>query len=100
MEYVYCILLLNEAGTPITEENIAKVLKVADIEPDMNRVKALVASTEGMDIKKAKESPIVAPAPEVVEPEPEPEPKEEETKEEEEITEDNLGMGFDALFGK
>jgi ribosomal protein L12E/L44/L45/RPP1/RPP2 len=103
MEYLYCVLLLNEANQEITEEKMVEVLKAGGVaEPDMTRVKAIVGSVESMNIKDAIENPV-APCPAVgpVEPKKEEKKKEEDEEEEfEEETESDFGMGFDALFGK
>ena len=94
MEYIYCVLLLNGAGNGITEEKMVVVLKAGGVaEPDMDRVKALVVSVDGMDIGEAINNPLAVSEPAV----PEPELKEKKV-ENEEATEEDAGMGFDMLF--
>jgi len=98
MEYLYAILLLHSTKTELTEDNVLKVMKAADIEPDTERVKKLVASAKDIDIADAIQNPVIgqAPAPvaEVVPtPEPEIEEKDEKTDEEQAFT------GLDVLFG-
>ena len=66
MEYVYSAMLLHSAGQPVTEENVKKVLTAAGVKTDAARVKALVASLEGVNIDEAIKSataiPVAAPA--------------------------------------
>jgi large subunit ribosomal protein L12 len=110
MEYIYSAMLLYSAGKEITESNIENVLKAAGIEPDITRIKALVASLEGVDIKSIVESVVTlptTPAEKVKEPEKEEvEKKEEKEKEEEKekkeekvVTEEEAAAGLSALFG-
>jgi len=53
MEYVYAVMLLHSAKQQVNETNIKKVLQAAGVNPDEGRVKALVASVEGVDIEAA-----------------------------------------------
>jgi large subunit ribosomal protein L12 len=62
MEYVYSALLLHSAGKPVEEDAITEILEAADVEVDEARVKALVASLDGVDIDDALESAAAAPA--------------------------------------
>jgi large subunit ribosomal protein L12 len=103
MEYIYAALLLHKAGKDVSEENVKAVLSAAGIAANDARVKALVASLEGVDINEAIEKAAAAPvavaaapaagaAPAAAAAEEEPE---EDKKEEEES-----GMaGLGALFG-
>ncbi|MFQ6055882.1 MAG: 50S ribosomal protein L12, partial [Methanosarcinales archaeon] len=52
MEYLYSALLLHSAKQPINEENVKKVLQSVGITVDETKVKALVASLEGIDIEE------------------------------------------------
>ena len=61
MEYVYAAMLLHKAGQKIEEGSVKKVLEAAGVKPDEARIKALVASLEGVDIDKAIEKAAVAP---------------------------------------
>jgi large subunit ribosomal protein L12 len=109
MEYIYSAMLLHSAGKKITEENIKKVLTAAGVKADDARIKALTASLEGVDIKKAIESAAVpvaaapsagAPAPAEGKPEEKKEEKEKKKKEEkEEVSEEEAAAGLGALFG-
>ena len=106
MEYVYAALLLHNAGKPVNEENVTKLLNAAEVNVDSIRVKALVASLEGVNIDEAiKTAPtVMAAAPVVVAPagEAKPEAKKEEKKkdeEEEKKKEEAALEGLGALFG-
>lgn len=60
MEYVYSALLLHSAKQPITEDNVKKVLQSIGITPDEAKVKALVASLEGVNIDEVIQQASVA----------------------------------------
>lgn len=63
MEYVYSAMLLHKAGKDITEDAVKKVLEAAGVEVDTNRVKALVAALDGVDIEEAiSKAAVAAPA--------------------------------------
>ncbi|HYK92966.1 MAG TPA: 50S ribosomal protein L12 [Thermoplasmata archaeon] len=64
MEYVYGALLLNAAGKPIDEKGLSQVLTAAGVAPDTARVKALLASLEGVNLTEvlAKAETFAAPA--------------------------------------
>ncbi len=103
MEYVYGALLLNAAGKPIDEKSLDKVLKAAGVEPDAARVKALLASLEGVNLKEVLEkaesfAPAAAPAASEKK-EGKAEKKEEEKKEEKGVSEEEAAEGLSALFG-
>ena len=53
MQYVYSAMVLYSAGKEITEDAIVAILNAAGVEVDAAKVKALVASLEGVDIKEA-----------------------------------------------
>ena len=97
MEYVYSAMLLHSAGQPVTEENVKKVLTAAGVKTDAARVKALVASLEGVNIDEAIKSataiPVAAPAAAPAE-------KKEKKKEEKkvEVSQDEAAAGLSALF--
>jgi len=102
MEYVYGALLLNAAGKPIDEKGLSGVLSAAGIAPEGVRVKALLASLEGVNLAEVltKAETFAAPA---AEPSDKKEgkggPKEEEKKEEKGVTEEEAAEGLSALFG-
>jgi large subunit ribosomal protein L12 len=107
MEYVYAALILHNTGKEITEDAITAVLQAAEVDVDGARVKALIASLDGIDIQEAIEkAAFAAPAagaPAAAAPE---EPAaaeaavEEAVSEEEEEAAEESGMeGLGALFG-
>jgi len=51
MEYIYSALLLHSTKQPINEDNVKKILQGAGVQPDDAKVKALVASMEGVNIE-------------------------------------------------
>jgi large subunit ribosomal protein L12 len=99
MEYIYGAMLLHSAGQSITEENVVKVLTAAGVKTDAARVKALVASLEGVNIDQAIKSataiPVAASAVSEA-----PAEKKEKKKEEkkEEVSQDEAAAGLSALF--
>ncbi len=99
MEYVYAALLLHKAGKPVDETGVTSVLKAAGVEINAARVKALVASLEGVNIDEAISKAAFATAPVAATATAAgatAAPEEEKKKEEEEAT----GMeGLSALFG-
>lgn len=92
MEYVYSALLLHSTKQPINEENVKKVLRASGVQPDDAKVKALIASLEGVDIDEAIKQAVVA----VAVPK---EEKKEEEKEEEGKKIEEAAAGLSALFG-
>ena len=104
MEYVYGALLLNAAGKPIDEKGLTGVLTAAGVSADTARVKALLASLEGVNLSevlaKAEtfSAPAAAPAP-TEKKEGKGEKKEEEKKEEKGVSEEEAAEGLSALFG-
>ena len=103
MEYVYSALLLNAAGKPIDEKGVSGVLTAAGISPDAARVKALLASLEGVNIAdvlaKAETVAVAAPAAAPAEKKEGKGEKKEEKKEEKGVTEEEAAEGLSALFG-
>lgn len=105
MEYVYGALLLNAAGKPIDEKGLTGILTAAGVSPDAARVKALLASLEGVNLTDvlAKAETFAAPvaaAPAAAEKKDgKGEKKEEEKKEEKGVSEEEAAEGLSALFG-
>ena len=104
MEYVYGALLLNAAGKPIDEKALTGVLTAAGVSADTARVKALLASLEGVNLREvlAKAETFAAPAPAAAPAEKKEgkgEKKEEEKKEEKRVSEEEAAEGLSALFG-
>ncbi len=97
MEYVYAAMLLHKAGQEINEENMKKVLEAANVKVDAAKIKALVASLEGVNIdevvKNAQAAPVAASAGAA------PEKKEKKKKEEEKPSVEEAAAGLGALFG-
>lgn len=101
MEYVYSALLLHAAGKPVDENGVKSVLKAAGLEPNEARVKALVASLEGVNIDEAISKAVFA-APAAAAPAAGAAPageKKEEKKKEPEVSEEEAVAGLGALFG-
>jgi large subunit ribosomal protein L12 len=96
MEYIYTALLLHSAKKEINEENVKKVLTASGITPDDAKVKALIASLEGVNIDEALEKATVA-----MTTTEKAEEKKEEVKEEkeEEKKAEEAAAGLSALFG-
>jgi large subunit ribosomal protein L12 len=94
MEYVYSALLLHSAKQPVNEANIKKVLQSVGVTPDEGKVKALIASLEGVNIDEAIQQAAVAVAAPAAKEEKAEEKEEDEGKKAEEAAE-----GLSALFG-
>ena len=103
MEYIYSAMVLYAAGKDITEDAVTAVLKAAGVDADAAKVKALIASLDGVDIKEAIESASVMAAPAAA-PAATPAagaaaaPANEEP-EEEAVSEEEAAAGLSALFG-
>lgn len=103
MEYIYSAMVLYSAGKDITEDAIKAILTAAGVEADAAKIKALVASLDGVDIKEAIASAAVCAAPAAAAaataaaateaPAKEAEP------EEEAVSEEEAAAGLSALFG-
>jgi len=103
MEYIYSAMVLYSAGKDITEDSVKGILSAAGVEADAAKVKALVASLEGVDIKEAianasvmaaaPAAASVAPAAAAAAPAAAAEP------EEEAVSEEEAAAGLSALFG-
>jgi large subunit ribosomal protein L12 len=99
MEYVYSALVLHSAGKPVDENGVKSVLKAAGVEVNDARVKALVASLEGVNIEEAiAKAAFAAPAAAAPAAAGAPAAKEEKKKEPE-VTEEEAAAGLGALFG-
>ena len=101
MEYVYAGMLLHKAGKEVTEENVKKVLEAAGIEINDAKLKALVASLDGVDIEKAIQEAVVTPAASApaAESTEKAEEKKEEKKEDDGKKQEEAAAGLGALFG-
>ena len=94
MEYVYSALLLHSVKQPINEENVKKILQSAGVAVDEAKVKALVASLEGVNIDEAIQQAAVAVAAPAAGQE-----KKEEKKEDEGKKAEEAAAGLSSLFG-
>ena len=103
MQYIYSAMVLYSAGKEITEDAITAILTAAGVEVDAAKVKALVASLEGVDIKEAiANASVAAPAAAAAAPAAAAEAPKEDKKaeaEEEKGSEDEAAAGLSALFG-
>ena len=96
MLYIYAALLLHKAGQKVEEASVKKVLEAAGIKVDDNRVRALIAALNGVDIETAiKEAAMVSAvsvaAPSVA--------GKKEEKVEEKKSAEEAAAGLGALFG-
>jgi len=101
VESIYAALLLHKASKDITEDNIEKILKAADVKPDKTQITKLVAGLKETDIEtilsSASAAPIAAAAPAGTSAGPAKEEKKKEEKEEEE-DEEEIPSGIGSLF--
>ncbi len=95
MELIYASLLLHSTKQKIDEESVKKVLSAAGASVEESKVKALVASLDGVDIDAAISKaamPVATAAPA--------EGKKEEKKEEDtQKAAESAAQGLGALFG-
>jgi large subunit ribosomal protein L12 len=99
VELVYTALLLHATKQPINEANVGKVLTAAGATADPAKIKALVASMEGLNIDEAiakAAMPVAAAAAPVAAPA---EKKEEKKEEETAKKAEEAAAGLGALFG-
>jgi large subunit ribosomal protein L12 len=103
MEYIYSAMVLYSAGKDITEDGIKAILTAAGVDADAAKIKALIASLEGVDIKEAIASAaFAAPAPAAAPAAAAPAaaaPAAAEEPEEEAVSEEEAAAGLSALFG-
>jgi len=103
MECIYATLLLHHAGQKINEENIKRVLKAANIEPEEIKIKALIAALSEVNLEEVLKGVATIPAmPVAVTPTAETKvEKKEEKKEEkaEEKKEEEALEGLSTIFG-
>lgn len=100
MEYIYAAMLIHKAGGKVDEAKIQKVLEAAGVKPDNARLKALVASLEGINIDEAiKKAATIQAAAAPAATAAKEEKKEEKNKEDEKKQEAQAAAGLGALFG-
>jgi large subunit ribosomal protein L12 len=100
MEYVYGAMLLHSAGKEINVENLKKVMDAGGVKVDEAKIKALIASLEGVNIEEAIKTaaPVaVAAAPAAAAPAGKADKKAD--KKEEVKTEEDAAAGLASLFG-
>ena len=99
MEYVYSALLLHSAKQEVNEENVKKVMTAAGLKPEDAKIKALIASLEGVNIEEAMKKAVAVPAAAAPAAPAEGEKKEKKPKEDEGKKEEEAAGGLAALFG-
>jgi len=103
MEEVYAAMLLHKAGKEINEDAVKKVLEAASVEVNDAKIKALVASLDGVDIEAAiKEAAVAVPvaiAPSGDSGEAKEEAKEEKKEEDDKKSQEEAAAGLSSLFG-
>ncbi len=100
MEYIYAAMLLHKAGKKVDEAGVKKVLDAAGVKPEEAKIKALVASLDGVNIDEVVQNASVAPVAAAAAPAPEKkEEKKEEKKKEEKKSEEEAAAGLGSLFG-
>ena len=102
MEYIYAALLIHKAGGKVEGATVKKVLEAAGVKSNEARIKALVASLEGVNIdeavKKAAVAPVAAAAP-AAEGKAEGKKEEKKSAEDSKKAEEEAAAGLSALFG-
>ncbi len=100
MEYIYAAMLMHKAGQKIEEAAVKKILTAAGVTVDDNRVKALVAALDGVDIEDAISKSVSVAAPAAASPAAvEAAPAAKEEKKEEKKNDGAAAAGLGALFG-
>lgn len=103
MEYIYAALLVHKAGKKVDEATVTKVLEAAGVKADGARVKALVASLEGVNIdeaiQKAAAAPVAVAAAPAAEAKAADKKDEKKAAEEAKKSEEQASAGLSALFG-
>jgi len=100
MEYIYGALLLHSAGQKIEEANMTKVMEASGAKVENAKVKALVASLEGVNIDEAvKKAEIVAAAPAAGGAAAAPKVDAKKAEAEQAKAEESAAEGLGALFG-
>lgn len=102
MEYIYAALTIHKSGGKVDESTVKNVLTAAGTTPDDAKIKALVASLEGVNIDEAIEKTAVAPvavAPVAAQATGGEAKEAKEEKKEEKKEEQASAAGLGALFG-
>lgn len=96
MQEVYAALMLHENGQQVSEDNVKKILSSAGANVDESKIKALVASLQGINIDEALKEAVSFAAQPAVAPV---EKKEEKSEEEEGKKAEEAAAGLSSLFG-
>ena len=100
MEYIHAALLLHQAKKEITEDAMKKVIESTGVSPDDAKIKSLIASLDGVDIKEVLEEAKSRPAAPAANGSADSSDKSEEKKEEKkEEPKAEAAEGLGALFG-
>ncbi len=104
MEYIYSAMVLYSAGKDITEDAVKAVLTAAGVDADAAKIKALVASLEGVNIadaiaNAAVAAPAAAPAAGAAPAAAAAAPAAATEPEVEQVSEEDAAAGLSALFG-
>lgn len=105
MEYIYAALLIHKAGGKVEQATVKKVLEAAGVKTDESRIKALVASLDGVNIDEAikKAATVAVAAPAAAAPGANAagggEAKKEEKKQDDKKAAEQAAAGLGALFG-
>lgn len=103
MQYVYGAMLLHAAGKSIDEKGLTAVVAASGAPADATRVKALLASLEGVNIAevlaKAETVAVAAAAPAPSGKGDDKKEGKKEEKEEKGVSEEEAAQGLSALFG-
>ena len=104
MEYIYSAMVLYSAGKDITEDAVKAVLTAAGVDADAAKIKALVASLEGVNIadaiaNAAIAAPAAAPAAGAAPAAAAAAPAAAAEPEVEQVSEEDAAAGLSALFG-
>lgn len=101
MQYIYAALLLHAEGKEINEANVKKVMEAAGAKVDDVKIKALVASLDGVNIEEAtaKAALVAAPAAPAAATDSAVEEVKKEEPEAKDKTEEEAAAGLGALFG-
>ena len=95
-ELVYAALLLHSAKKPISEENLRHIIQASGSQVSEDRIRALIASLDGINIdeaiSKAVAMPLAGAAPAA-------EKKEEKKEEDVEKKAEEAAAGLAGLFG-
>lgn len=98
MEEIYAALLLDSTGQKVDEAGLKKILEAAGQKPEGARLKALVASLDGVDIKEVIKQAAFAPVAAAV-PAQATESKEEKKEDNAEEKAEEAAAGLGSLFG-